>query len=136
MSGDSTASKQFLSKINYSTQSVIDELVNKGYVLVSDSFSPDAIISNVWRFNCVEVVLVSSPSVTNSFTGAWITDQFSCWVYLEHGIKDAEEQTATTNRVIHYVYADGSTARPSVIQTITYKGTNTQPLLTSSSITL
>ncbi len=87
---------KYKDKINYSTQSVIDELVNKGYVLVSDSFSPDAIFTE-------------GP---NKF-----------WVYLEHGIKAAEEQTATTNRVIHYVYVDGSTARPSVIQTITYKGT-------------
>ena len=102
-----TVEGEFDKEINFNPQTVIDQLISQGYELVNNPFVVGT------KFKDDEV----NPNA-NKFI-----------ITLKHGIEEVTREE-TVDRVIHYVYQDGSTAKPSITQTATFVGTGTRDKVT------
>ena len=96
---------------HYTTQDAIAEYVKRGYVLVSDDY----------------------PKGDVKFDSDDFTDNQDYHVHLKHGTTDHNLEHTVT-RAIHYVYANGQTAKPDYAVPIKFTGVQTTDNVTGQVI--
>ena len=96
---------------HYTTQDAIAEYVKRGYVLVSDDY----------------------PNGDVKFDSDDFTDNQDYHVHLKHGTTDHNLEHTVT-RTIHYVYANGQTAKPDYAVPIKFTGVQTTDNVTGQVI--
>ncbi|HFI0354676.1 TPA: MucBP domain-containing protein, partial [Streptococcus suis] len=122
--------------INYSTTARITELTNQGYEVVRDDFTKDGgqvfdtdkATDQPFEVVVREKVVTVTPEDPKN-PGTEVDPKNPAGPEWPDGVKETD-LNETVKRTIKYQYEDGSTAKPDVVETLTYKRTATVNLVT------